>query len=353
MGGGEQRRGAKLSNCTRSPARGGGGSEREGEGKRREGRGGAGESEERASGLAAPEQPLSAAVAAAAAGPHSPGAQGVCPAARRARRLRRLPLRPPAPAPRAGPRGSRRARTHHAAAVPELDAGCAHAARGLPHLRRHLGDRRRNRVNSCTRARAEPWRDLSHPGTPPPPTPALCAPRPPNAQLEKWGEGFGPGRRCRGTGTVWGAEHGGAAAVGCPQAGSTGSLQLAGVREQTRLPYPPSLACPRTMSPGSREGAGECLGWAEGPRVEEAGVSLSPARPLSRLGKVGRGRAGISALGEGIPGLERRAGALRWLPGRGVSPVPTDWHTRSSRPPGSPALGRRLVPLEAKRAGLG
>lgn len=87
--------------------------------------------------------------------------------------------------------------------------------------------------------------------------------------------------------------------------------------------------------------------------MEEAGVSLSPARPLSRLGKVGRGRAGISALGEGIPGLERRAGALRWLPGRGVSPVPTDWHTRSSRPPGSPALGRRLVPLEAKRAGLG
>lgn len=115
--------------------------------------------------------------------------------------------------------------------------------------------------------------------------------------------------------------------MGCPQGGSTGSLQLARVREQTRLPHPPSLACPRTMSPGSREGAGECLGWAEGPRVEEAGVSLSPARPLSRLGKVGRGRAGISALGEGIPGLERRAGALHWLPGREVSSVPTDWHT--------------------------
>lgn len=61
--------------------------------------------------------------------------------------------------------------------------------------------------------------------------------------------------------------------------------------------------------------------------MEEAGVSLSPARPLSRLGKVGRGRAAISALGEGIPGLERRAGALHWLPVRGVSPVPTDWHT--------------------------
>lgn len=54
---------------------------------------------------------------------------------------------------------------------------------------------------------------------------------------------------------------------------------------------------------------------------------MSPARPLSRLGKVGRGRAGISALGEGIPALERRAGALHWLPGRGVSPVPKDWRT--------------------------
>lgn len=154
----------------------------------------------------------------------------------------------------------------------------------------------------------------------------VCA-APPYRSAGEVGEGFGPGRRCRGTGTVRGAEHGGAAAVGCPQAGSTGNLQLARVREQIRPPYPPSLACLRAMSPGSREGAGECLGWAEGPRVEEAGVSLSPARPLSRLGKVGRGRAGISALGEGIPALERRAGALHWLPGRGVSPVPKDWHT--------------------------
>lgn len=232
MGGGEQRRGAKLSNCTRSPARGGGGREREGEGKRREGRGGAGESEERASGLAAPEQPLSAAVAAAAAGPHSPGAQGVCPAARRARRLRRLPLRPPAPAPRAGPRGSRRARTHHAAAVPELDAGCAHAARGLPHLRRHLGDRRRNRVNSCTRARAEPWRDLSHPGTPPPPPHPLCVRRAPltlswrsgGKVLARGGGAGGPGRfraRSMGARLPWGVPKRGArAASSWPASGS-------------------------------------------------------------------------------------------------------------------------------------
>ena len=62
--------------------------------------------------------------------------------------------------------------------------------------------------------------------------------------------------------------------------------------------------------------------------MEEAGVSLSPARPLSRLSKVGRGRAGISVLGEGIPGPGRRAGALHGLPGRRVSPVPTDTHTR-------------------------
>lgn len=85
------------------------------------------------------------------------------------------------------------------------------------------------------------------------------------------------------------------------------------------------------MSRGSKEGAGECLGRAEGPRVEEAGVSLSPARPLFRLGKVGRGRAGISALGEGIPELERKVGALHALPERGVSPVHTDKHTRLPR----------------------
>lgn len=52
----------------------------------------------RASGLAAPEQPLSvaAAVALAAAGPDSPGAQGVCPAARGARRLLQPQLLAPA-----------------------------------------------------------------------------------------------------------------------------------------------------------------------------------------------------------------------------------------------------------------
>lgn len=68
------------------------------EGERREGRGGAGKSGERASGLAAPELPLSvaAAVALAAAGPDSPGAQGVCPAARGARRLLQPQLLAPA-----------------------------------------------------------------------------------------------------------------------------------------------------------------------------------------------------------------------------------------------------------------
>ena len=42
--------------------------------------------------------------------------------------------------------------------------------------------------------------------------------------------------------------------------------------------------------------------------MEEVGVSLSPARPLSRLSKVGRGRAGISVLGEGIPGARAKGG---------------------------------------------
>lgn len=75
-----------------------------------------GGSREAASGLVAPEQPLSAAVAATAAattatttaGPDSPRAQGVCFATRRARRLGRLPLRAPAPLltpARAGPGG--------------------------------------------------------------------------------------------------------------------------------------------------------------------------------------------------------------------------------------------------------
>lgn len=174
VGGGEQRRGAKLSNCARSRARGGGRERREG---------GAGGSRKGASGLAAPEQPLpvaAAAAAAAAAGPDSPRAQGICPAARRARRLPRPPLRPPAPAPRTGPRGSRRTRTHHAAAVPELDAGRAHAACGLPHLRRHLRDRRRNRVNSCAQARATRPGGIS-PSFPTlhPPTPFVCAAPPP------------------------------------------------------------------------------------------------------------------------------------------------------------------------------
>lgn len=98
VGGDEQKRGAKLSNCVRSPTRGG----------EREGRK-VGGSREAASGLVAPEQPLSAAVAAATtAGPDSPRAQGVCFATRRARRLGRLPLRAPAPLltpARAGPGG--------------------------------------------------------------------------------------------------------------------------------------------------------------------------------------------------------------------------------------------------------
>lgn len=190
------------------------------------------------------------------------------------------------------------------------------------------------------------------PGTPHlPRTPSLCVPRPPVALLERWGT-ISTGWWYRGPGTVCGAEGGGAAAVGSPRAGSTGSLQLACTGEQTRPPPPtPSPVCPRVLSPGSREGAGECLGRVEGPRVEEAGVSLSPARPLSRLGKVGRGRAGISALGEGIPGPRRRAGALYGLLGRSVSPVYTDTHTRLALPR-SPALGRRLAPLKAECSGV-
>lgn len=128
---------------------------------------------------------------------------------------------------------------------------------------------------------------------------------------------------------------------------------LASGRRLTRpAPLPPE--CPRAMSPGSREGAGECLGQAEGPGVEEAGVSLSPARPLSRLGKVGRGRAGISVLGEGTPepggGRELCTGSRE-----GECPQRTQTRTRASRRPGKtrePGVRARLEPAEEERAGL-
>lgn len=48
--------------------------------------------------------------------------------------------------PSSAPRGAAQPGSH-AAAVPGLDAGFAHAARRLPHLRRHLGDRGGERVN--------------------------------------------------------------------------------------------------------------------------------------------------------------------------------------------------------------
>ena len=131
---------------------------------------------------------------------------------------------------------------------------------------------------------------------------------PPCRSAGEVGNDLDPGWRCRGPGTVCAVEGGGAAAAGSDRAGRTGSLQLARVGEQTRPPCLPSSACPGASSPGSREGAGECLGRAERPRVEEVGVSLSPARPLSRLSKVGRGRAGISVLGEGIPGARAKGG---------------------------------------------
>lgn len=85
--------------------------------------------------------------------------------------------------------------------------------------------------------------------------------------------------------------------------------------------------------------------------MEEAGVSLSPARPLSRLSKVGRGRAGISVLGEGIPGPGRRAGFFTGSR-EGECPQYLQTRTRASRRPGSPAQGCGLTPLEAERAGV-
>lgn len=184
-----------------------------GKGRGRKGRGGGEKGRAGAEGeswLAAPEQPLCAAVAAAAAaGPDSPGAQG---SARlrtaRAPRLGRRPLSPPAPllAPARTVPG---ARSHHAAAVPELDAGCAHAAGGLPHLRRHLGDRRRNRVNSCAPpGRAgpvpspggiSPSRTL-HTHTHPKP---LCVRRAPLSLSWRGGWRFWPAWPHLGPGTVW------------------------------------------------------------------------------------------------------------------------------------------------------
>lgn len=139
---------------------------------------------------------------------------------------------------------------------------------------------------------------------------------------------------------------------GVPPGGSTSSLQLTHVWGRLAHPAPTFPECPRTTSRGSREGAGECLHRAEGPRVEEAGVSLSSARPLSRLGKVGRGRVGISALGEGTPRQSRGRG-LCMDSREGVCPQYIETRTHASRGPRSLALGRVLEPLEVERRGAG
>lgn len=139
VGGDQARRGAKLSNCAWSPVPGGGRGEEEGG----EGRGG---QERRESERARRARATLVCCCCCRLGRRRPGlarSAGCVP------RCAWSAEAPPAPAPRPGPRaGPGGHRPHHAAAVPELDAGRAHAARGLPHLRRHLRDRRRNRVNS-------------------------------------------------------------------------------------------------------------------------------------------------------------------------------------------------------------
>jgi hypothetical protein len=135
---------------------------------------------------------------------------------------------------------------------------------------------------------------------------------------------------------------GGAAGVEVSPGGVHGQPQPTRAGKRTRppclLPRRVQAQCRwgRGRAPGSVSGGCRDLEW------REAGVSLSPARPLSRLGKVGRGRTGISELGEGIPGREQRAGALHRLPRMGMCPAHTD--TRARRP-GIGAWG--LAPLEA------
>lgn len=75
--------------------------------------------------------------------------------------------------------------------------------------------------------------------------------------------------------------------------------------------------------------------------MEEVGVSLSPARPLSRLSKVGRGRAGISVLGEGIPGARAKGGGSPRAPRKARVPrTPRYAHAPAREPSTGARAGR-------------
>lgn len=133
---------------------------------------------------------------------------------------------------------------------------------------------------------------------------------------------------------------GGAAAVGCPRAGSTGSLRVARVGAQT---HPP---CPTSPRVSARDVAG-----VEGGRRGVSGAGGGPGSGGGRSFFVsgsaafspwqsGQGTRGDLCAGGGDPRARRRAGALHGLAGRGVSPAHTDTHTRLPPTREDPRAGR-------------
>lgn len=171
-----------------------------------------------------------------------------------------------------------------------------------------------------------------------PPSP-LCVRRTPLFLPGRGGGLLRPGVAVPGPGTVWRAEGGGTAVVGCLPAGSMGSFHLTLVREQT---HPPGPRFPRVSAhdvagvEGGRRGVSGTGGGAESGGGRSFFVFSSAAFSPWQSGQ---GTRGDLCAGGGDPRAEQRAGALHGLPGRGVSTVHRDTHTRLSwtREPGTGA----------------
>lgn len=144
--------------------------------------------------------------------------------------------------------------------------------------------------------------------------------------------------------------------MGCPRAGSTGSLQLARIREQTRPPCHPS-PLPRRVHARRRQGRGRARGsvWGgrrgrEWRRQEFLCLRLGRFLALAKWA----GDAGISMLGEGIP---RQSGGRGLGTGSGEGECPqyvrTSTHASPSCQPGNPAVGHALKLLRGGVRGAG